>query len=85
MEFCEPPRRPFLARGVKHIGLHSVVTLKADRAVTVRGTDEFFKVMVVDEIKAVSRKLKTKWSMSAAPDLLGGSLTPALMEMEMRT
>ena len=67
---CYPPRRPFLAKGVKHIGLHTIVALQDDRVVTVRGAAEFGKVFVTDTIRAKSRKLRTKWSVSSEPDLL---------------
>jgi len=73
-----PSRRPYLAEGTKHIGLHGIVTLQDDRTVTVRGAAEFCKVMVVDEIKAKSRKLRTQWSVSEKPALLVGSWTGML-------
>jgi len=85
MEFCEPPRRPFLARGTKNIGLHAIVELKDDRVVTVRGAADIGKVMIRDTIRAVSRKLKTKWSVSEAPTLFVGDWTPAMLNAEVGT
>jgi hypothetical protein len=85
MEFCDPPRRPFLARGTTNIGLHGIVDLKDDRVVTVRGAADIGKVMVRDTIRATSRKLRTKWSVSSAPDLLVGNWTPAMLNAEVGT